>query len=255
MKEKNILPYWDKLWKKDDYYAYHDIPTDTDGIYHLLKRAIPPSENEKESLLEAGSGPGTRSIPFTKENNLKLSLLDPLESAHKLAKKRAKRYGIECEYITGSVLDIPQNDSSYDYVLSIGLNEHFLGKNRSKCFSEMYRVTKKGGKGIVIVPNLYGTIAIEKFIKERNNTWTFGTTRLFHIFELKKKMRESGFKNVKMYGVSYFSSFVRLLPVNTQRRIFRSEMWKVITRFPGNLSPRFLLNRYFGEEIMAIGIK
>ncbi|MCX6750805.1 MAG: methyltransferase domain-containing protein [Candidatus Pacearchaeota archaeon] len=79
MDEKEILNYWDNLWKKDNYYAFWDIPIETDG------------ENE-----------------------------------------------------------------SFDYVVSIGLNEHFFKEDRVKVFSEMERVTKRGGYTIVIVPNKWG---------------------------------------------------------------------------------------------------
>src|SRR3989344_4200326 len=105
MQDKYQLSHWDKLWTSDDYYAYHTI-------------------------LEIGAGPGTRSIPIAKERNLRLSLVDLLESAHYLARKRSKRYGIECEYITGDALDIPVDDKTYDYTCSIGLNEHFFGEER-----------------------------------------------------------------------------------------------------------------------------
>lgn len=226
----------------------------TDGIYYLLKGAIKQPSPE-ETLLEVGSGPATRTIPFAKSTNLQLSLLDPLESAHELAQKRAARYGIPCTNIVGSVLNIPIKDNVYDYVVSIGLNEHFLNGDRKKCFTEMYRVTKQDGICVVIVPNLWGSINIEKFFKERNNTWKFGITKLFNVFELKKIMKECGFKKVSVYGVSYFSGIVRVLPVDVQRKIFKSRVWKIITRFPFNLNIDFFLNKLFGEEIMAVGEK
>jgi SAM-dependent methyltransferase len=153
------------------------------------------------------------------------------------------------------VLDIPIHDNVYDFVVSIGLNEHFFGEDRKKTFTEMYRVTKEGGTCVVIVPNLWGSINTEKFLKERNNTWKFGATKLFNVFELKRMMKECGFKKVNVHGVSYFSGIVRVLPVNIQRRIFKSRAWKVITRFPFNLNINFLINKVFGEEIMAVGEK
>jgi len=249
-----MLKYWDNLWKKDNYYASYDIPSNTDGIYYLLKGAVKEYSTEK-TLLEVGSGPATRSIPFAKSTGLQLHLLDPLESAHELAKKRAARYGMTCTNIVGSVLDIPTKDNVYDYVVSIGLNEHFLNEDRKKCFSEMYRVTKENGTCVVIVPNLWGSINIEKFLKEKNNTWKFGVTKFFNIFELRNMMKECGFKKVNIYGVSYFSGIVRVLPVDVQRKIFKSKAWEIITRFPFNLNINFFVNKLFGEEIMAVGEK
>ena len=164
------MEHWDKLWKKDDYYAYHDIPLDTDGISHLLLSAlsdVPP----KQSLLEVGAGPATRTIPIAKEKNLDLTLVDLLESAKNLALKRSDRYGVKCDYLIGNALDLPIPDETYDNVCSIGLNEHFFGEKRYKCFSEMSRITKPGGKTIVIVPNKFGSIRIEQIIKELSGNW------------------------------------------------------------------------------------
>ncbi len=106
---------------------------DTDGISQLLLYAL-NGALPHQNMLEIGAGPGTRSIPIAKEKNLRLSLADLLESAHDLARKRSKRYEIECEHITGDALDIPRGDKTYDYTLSIGLNDIFLAKIEKKLF-------------------------------------------------------------------------------------------------------------------------
>jgi hypothetical protein len=72
--------------EKNDYYAYYDIPSQTDGIYYLLKGAI-KKYSSKSTLLEVGSGPATRTIPFAKETGIKLHLLDPLKVPIRLLKR------------------------------------------------------------------------------------------------------------------------------------------------------------------------
>ena len=120
----------------------------------------------------------------------------------------------------------------------------------------MYRVTKSGGKTIVIAPNKFGSIRLEQAIKEFMGTWTFGPTDLFSNTELKEVMESTGFLNVEIYGVSTYSQFVRLLPRNVQRSIFKTEkLWSLLTNLPGNFNLSSPMNRYFGEEIMAIGYK
>jgi|SRR3989344_6108413 len=255
MQDKYQLSHWDKLWTSDDYYAYHNIPLDTDGISQLLLYAL-NGALPYQTMLEIGAGPGTRSIPIAKERNLRLSLVDLLESAHYLARKRSKRYGIECEYITGDALDIPVDDKTYDYTCSIGLNEHFFGEDRKKSFSEMYRVTKTGGKTIVIVPNKFGSVRLEQAIKEFTGTWTFGPTDLFSYGELNEIMESTGFSKVEMYGVSVYTQLVRLLPRDIQRKIFKNEkIWSWLVNLPGNFNVNSPINQHFGEEIMAIGYK
>ena len=255
MDEKESLSYWDNLWKKDNYYAFWDIPTETDGIYSLLLNAICNSR-PGQTILEVGSGPGTRSIPLAKEKNLQLSLLDKLQSAHNLAEKRSKRYGIVSSFILGDARDLPMENESFDYVVSIGLNEHFFAEDRIKVFSEMERVTKKGGCTAVIVPNKWGAIRLEQIIKERNKTWKYGPTELFSYHELRESMNSLEFSKVELYGVSFFTSFIRLLPQKVQRKIFNNKsLWKSLTKFPGNFNINSKINKYFGEEIMAVGYR
>ncbi len=210
----------------------------------------------KQSLLEVGAGPGTRTIPIAKEKNLDLTLVDLLESAKNLALKRSERYGVKCDYLIGNALDLPVPDETYDNVCSIGLNEHFFGEKRYKCFSEMSRITKPGGKTIVIVPNKFGSIRIEQIIKELSGNWVFGPTYLFSHGELKEKMYSTGFSKVDMYGVSAYTQPIRLLPRNIQRKIFKNEeLWGKMVNLPGNLNEKSKINKYFGEEIMAVGYK
>ncbi len=255
MADKYQLSHWNKLWTKDEYYAYHDIDFASDGISQLLLYALNDAK-PNQTLLEIGAGPGTRSIPVAKEKNLKLSLVDLLESARNLAIKRSERYGIKCKYIIGDALDLPIGDENYDYTCSIGLNEHFLGEDRQNSFSEMYRVTKNGGKAIVIVPNKFGSIRLEQAIKEFTGTWDFGPTDLFSCGELKNVMELTGFSKVEMYGVSVYTQLVRLLPKSIQRKFFKNKkLWGFLVNLPGNFNMNSTLNRNFGEEIMAIGYR
>jgi hypothetical protein len=120
----------------------------------------------------------------------------------------------------------------------------------------MYRVTKSGGKTIVIVPNKFGSIKLEQAIKEFMGTWTFGPTDLFSNSELKKVMESNDFLNVEIYGISTYSQFVRLLPRNLQRKFFKNKkLWSLLTNLPGNFNLDSFMNCYFGEEIMAVGYK
>lgn len=255
MYDKKNLGHWNQLWTGDDYYVYHDIPIDTDGISQLLLNALSGAQ-PGQTMLEVGAGPGTRSIPIAKELNLNLSLVDLLESAHNLARKRAARYRITCECITADALDMPVGDETYDYTCSIGLNEHFFGDEREKIFSEMYRVTKSGGRTIVIVPNKFGSIRLEQYIKEFTGTWTFGPTDLFSYGELKETMESYDFSKVEMYGVSVYTQPIRVLPRAIQRMMFKNKkLWELLVNLPGNFNVRSFMNRHLGEEIMAVGYR
>ncbi len=255
MTNSDILGYWNNLWTKDDYYANHDILAVDDGISKLLNRALEGAKSG-QAIAEIGSGPGTRSIPLAKEKSLKLTLFDVLESAHKLAEMRAKRYGIDCAYVLSDARSIKCGDNSFDYVFSNGVNEHFFGNDRSKVFEEMYRLTKPNGRTIVIVPNKLGVSSLEQLGQTILGRWVFGPTDFFTPGELKKYMEQLGFKKIEMYGVSVLTSVVRLFPTKLRRKIFQSKnLWHCWAHLPGNFSLQSFLNLNFGEEIMAVGYK
>ena len=79
-----------------------------------------------------------------------------------------KEQGLNTIY--GDVLDIPYKDEIFDYTICIAVIHHLsTGENRQKAIEEIMRVTKKGGKALILV------LALEqpdnsrrKFIKQDN---------------------------------------------------------------------------------------
>lgn len=258
---ETVRKYWDDLWrddlKHDQYYANHDIDNTTDGISHLVYYALRGCNNG-ESIVEIGSGPGTRSIPIAKELGLRLTLVDILSSAHQLAIPRAKRYGYRVSPIQADALHLSIKNEIFDYVISIGLNEHFFKNDRQHVFDEHYRITKPGGRTIVIVPNkLNPAFEIEAITKNILGKWTFGPSDFFSPMELDARMKQSGYKKVELVGVSYLTSPIRVFPRQLQRAIYSDHkgLWSQWTHSFGNLDVKNPLNRIIGEEIMAIGYR
>lgn len=256
-----IRPYWDRLWKndlsKENYYAKYDIDSTTDGISHLLYYALRGC-HKGQTMIEIGSGPGTRSIPIAKDLGLQLTLVDVLISAHELAIQRAKRYDQNITAVQSDALNLSIQDGVYDSVVSIGLNEHFFNEDRQRIFNEQHRITKPGGKTIVIVPNkLNLPFNLEFITKKSFGNWTFGPNDFFSPNELLERMKHSNYREIKLFGVSYLTSPIRILPRLLQRSIYseHKKLWYVWTHSLGNLNIKNPVNRMFGEEIMAIGYK
>lgn len=264
MSEKLRVPItnvWDNIWKKDaefgGYYVNHDINPFSDGISHLVNQALKDAK-VGQTLAEIGAGPGTRSIPIAKEFDLNLTLVDYLESAHILSKKRASRYGLIANHVVGNGLNLDLVSDSFDYTLSIGFNEHFFNKDRQQIFDEQHRITKSGGKTIVIVPNKLNPVwDIEVFTKRIFNNWPYGQMKPFTPNELLKRMKNSGFENVELFGSSYLTSPIRILPTKIQRDMYLTytEFWDKWSHSISNLDLKNPLNLLFGEEIMAVGTK
>lgn len=245
---------WNSLWKNHSFYSTHDVVLKEDGISRMLMYALKDSK-PKQSLIELGAGGGVRSIPVSKRLSLRLYLLDRLKSAEKIARIRSERIGKPFDFIRADALKTGIESNSFNYTMSNGLNEHFDGKQRQEIFDEMARITKKGGKVIVIMPNRWSCMRIQQIIDTRLNRWLFGWAEFFTFWELKEKMKSAGLKNVKLYGVSYATSWIRLVPLDLQRKMYKTWFWKIAIRFPFNFSISNPLNILFGEEIMAVGEK
>jgi len=171
---------------------------------------------------------------------------------------RAKRYGYRVSPLQADALNLSIKNEIFDYVISIGLNEHFFKNDRQLVFDEHYRITKPGGKTIVIVPNkLNPALEIEAITKKFLGKWTFGPTDFFSPMELVDRMKQCGYKKVELFGVSYLTSPIRVFPRLLQRAIYSDHkgLWYQWTHSLGNLDVKNPINRTMGEEIMAIGYR
>lgn len=68
-------------------------------------------------------------------------------------KRRGQKFPSNTEYVQGSVTDMPFADNSAEYLESVDMIEHLPMRALTKAFSEMYRVTAKGGKVCVFTTN------------------------------------------------------------------------------------------------------
>ena len=109
------------------------------------------------------------------------------------------------------LLSLPFEDNSYDFFICSHVLEHVT--DDSKALSELYRITKSGGKGILMVPiiqNLPQTIEDPSITDEGERWRLFGQhdhVRLYARTEFVSRIRNAGF-NLSQYGISYFGSMI-----------------------------------------------
>lgn len=255
---------WEELWEKR---KPRRIPISTDGPSLLAQFAIDTHQRERpdfnpNTMVEIGSGPGSRSIQLADKYHLQLHLLDTSFNAlHLHAQPLAKEAdydGSVCP-VKGSMLEAPFPDESFDITFAFGPHDHFFGNERQVAFDEMYRITAPGGIAINIHPSQFNPFyAAEMIHKVLDDSWDFGPTKLFTPNEFIFRMNKAGFKKVKLYGASFFTSWLRLLPKSSQvKRYDNPTSNKNLNRWLSEKDMNFtsLLNRYFGGDMMAIGVK
>lgn len=120
----------------------------------------------------------------------------------------------------GDIRNIPFEDNSFDYIYSMGTIEHTPQFRKSA--SELLRVLKPGGKGIIGVPNKYPWFdplryyymkSLDKFGK-----FPYGFEKHFTQKEFKALLKDVGFEVTEESSIMLFPFALRVFDIFLYRR-------------------------------------
>lgn len=200
---------WDNHWKTK--YKNKNISEIYHEFYYKISEFLPLMKNK--SVLEVGSGTGRIPFSLKKNNEFDLTLLDYSKDVLNLSKKLAKKMDIKgVNFVRGDCLNLPFKNNIFDFVFSIGLNEHFYGLERQKVFDEMARVCKKGKYVLVITPHLSSMplqfyLFLTRFVGSQK-----GYEKDFTINEMTNKMKKAGLSIVNTGEFQYLDSLSYFIP-------------------------------------------
>jgi len=156
-------------------------------------------------------------------------------------------------------------DETFDVVFNEGVIEHF--PNYQDAFAEMVRVTKRGGKVVVGVPNWYcfpHTVRM-KLKALVGSPFEYGWERTFKHSELIRLYKDFGLTNLEMTGHSFMQSITRLAMWNRFFKALDRKLKGRFTRYGRQFEGRVIarIDRYagnafssrFGFEILIKGVK
>lgn len=101
-----------------------------------------------DSILEVAPGPGFLSIELAKTGRHRITGLDISKTFVEIARKNASAAQVNVEFQQGNASRMPFADNSFDFVLCRAAFKNFSEPVRA--ISEMQRVLKPGGKGVII---------------------------------------------------------------------------------------------------------
>jgi ubiquinone/menaquinone biosynthesis C-methylase UbiE len=107
--------------------------------------------NKSDSVLEVGIGTGVHAKYILDKNNVKFTGIDVSLEMLKRSGKYLDGYGVSLVSADGIVL--PFRDGSFDAVFCNATLHHLVDPFTG--LKEMHRVTKKGGRIVVMEPNLW----------------------------------------------------------------------------------------------------
>jgi 2-polyprenyl-3-methyl-5-hydroxy-6-metoxy-1,4-benzoquinol methylase len=165
----------------------------------ITKMGIPFN---KLKIAEVGCGTGTFSLIFGLLG-ASVTLIDFNQKVLERAKKIYSFYDCKTEVIKANCLDIPPKEiaGTFDLVVSAGLAEHFIGKDRVKCIQYHKYLLKDGGVAFINVPNklspFYQWI---RFFRKVTGTWEIDIEIPFSYIELNKIAKAIGFDSFYIKG-------------------------------------------------------
>ena len=105
-----------------------------------------------QAVLDVGCGTGTLAIGAKKKVGRDgiVAGIDPSPEMIARAKRKTARAGVDIDLIEGAAQDLPFADRSFDAVLSTTVIHCLPEAQRGRCFAEMARVLKPGGRLLVV---------------------------------------------------------------------------------------------------------
>ena len=173
--------------------------------WFFYKRLLGDYDFRNKKVLEIGCGTGINSVLMAKAG-AKVTFLDNSQEALNIVKKTLDRFSLKGELVCENAFH-HTFDGEFDLVHSEGVIEHFKGGYRQGIVDAHTAAAKKGGKVVIIVPNLKcPPYRIGKFIAETTGTWIYGNEYPYSKKELYGRMRNSGLEPEKMQGAEFFFS-------------------------------------------------
>jgi ubiquinone/menaquinone biosynthesis C-methylase UbiE len=161
--------------------------------------------DNKPKILEIAPGPGYISIELSKLGDYAITGMDISEDFVKICRANAKRENAGVDFVQGNVSDMPFTDASFNFLFCSAAFKNF--QNPARALSEMWRVLKPGGGGLIIDMNRNASSAALE--SEVDKMRLRGLSRLWMNFMFSFFLRKGAYTKEefeKLLAASPFSS-------------------------------------------------
>ena len=202
---------WEKVWNKNL------ITSDYSLKYLEFMEEIEKTLPDHAIVVEAGCGTGQTLTLFAARHTA--IALDISPRALALAGRAS---GAERQL--GTIFSMPLKDGSCDLVYNSGVIEHFKEPDNVGAVREMARITRSGGKVVIIVPNSYCPwYRAGKWVAVAFGNFEFGYEEDYSFSRLRDVAVKSGLEVILVFGLQALPPLAtnahELLPVGVRRTI------------------------------------
>ncbi|HJW96780.1 MAG TPA: class I SAM-dependent methyltransferase [archaeon] len=186
---------WSDIWK-----SVEDVRFEGETYRWFFYRSLLGDYDfRRKSVLEIGCGTGINSILMARAG-AKVTFLDNSQEALDIVKKTLDKFSLEGEIVCENAFN-HGFENEFDLVHSEGVIEHFRGEYRQAILDAHSKAAKRGGKVLVIVPNMKcPPYRVGKYLAEKAGTWIYGNEYPYSKKELEFRMRKSGLKIERLQG-------------------------------------------------------
>jgi SAM-dependent methyltransferase len=188
----STLEHWESYWKG---HANLDETYSTGG--RLAREVQADGEVRGKVVLEVGAGSGRDTLELVRAGAIGV-VLDYSPASLELVRTQARAQGLTLHLVLADALRMPFRDETIDVVHHQGLLEHF--RDPAPLLLENARVTRRGGRVVVDVPQTFHLYTLMKQVLIALNVWFAGWETQFTPAQLEGQVRDAGLTVRRTYG-------------------------------------------------------
>ena len=188
----STLDHWESYWRS---HANLDQTYSTGG--RLAREIQSDGPVAGRRVLEVGAGSGRDTMALARAGAVAV-VVDYAPMSLELVARQSRDQGVPVALVRADALAMPFRDGAFAVVFHQGLLEHF--RDPRPLLSECARVTERGGRMVVDVPQTFHPYTVMKQILIALDRWFAGWERQFTPAELERLVAASGLAVRRTYG-------------------------------------------------------
>ena len=188
----STLDHWESYWRS---HANLEQTYSTGG--RLAREIQHEGPVKGHRVLEVGAGSGRDTLALARAGATAV-VVDYAPMSLELVARQARDQGQRVALVRADALAMPFRDGAFDVVFHQGLLEHF--RDPRPLLRECARVTGRGGRMIVDVPQTFHPYTLMKQLLIALDRWFAGWERQFTPAELEREVAAAGLAVRRTYG-------------------------------------------------------
>jgi SAM-dependent methyltransferase len=188
----STLQHWESYWRD---HGRIEETYSTGG--RLAREILKDGPVRGVRVMEVGAGSGRDSLSLA-DAGAWVVVLDYSPASLELMRRQAREQGLSLHLVRADALAMPFRDGSFGVVFHQGLLEHF--RDPRPLIVETARVTGRGGRAVVDVPQTYHPYTVLKKTLIALDAWFAGWETQFTPGALERLLTEAGLCVRRTYG-------------------------------------------------------